>query len=902
SASQTEIKCFGEKSTVAITANGGSGSYQYSKDGGTNFQSTSTFNNLSAGSYDFQIKDANGCVKDTSITIAQPTKLSLSASQTEIKCFGEKSTVAITANGGSGSYQYSKDGGTNFQAGNTFSDLVAGTYMFSAKDQNGCTANLQVKINQAPSPINITEKHTDNACYADEKGRIEVSVAGGTPPYKYQWNNNANTPTITNLPPGIYNLTVTDKNDCTQSLSVQIRPLKPFFVNASAKQIQCFGTNSGEISLQLSGGEAPYQVTWSNGKTGVNLQSLSAGNYTYTAIDALGCIQKNTITITQPNQLIAKTEIKNTTCKYSPDGAIKLIVSGGTQPYHFIWNGTDRGTNSTLTNVNAGRFNITVIDANNCAIQVIAEVLPGNCAPSADNDRYETKEDTPINIHTPGVILNDIDPDDDDLRITLSSAKDPKGETGEVDASKTVFKTKNGQVTLNTDGSFTYLPNKNFVGTEYFIYEVTDGSLKSNFAQVTIVVTQVNDPPNAINSSENTSEDQPVSGSLGNNVTDPEGDPLSYIITNPPAGGNLTINPDGNYTYTPEKDFSGTVTFDYQVCDNKGLCDQATVTIVVSPLNDAPIAKDDTFSIQKNGQINQTVATNDSDPDGDLLQFSRLTNPLNGNLTFNPDGTFSYQPNTNFKGLDKFTYQVCDPSNACATATVTLLVQPLVTVNLSPKTATLKEGESIKVTAVLTESLLEDVVVYLSYSGTAESSKDYVLTDNHISMLIPAGATETTQYLTINTILDDVKDDNETVISNIASTSKPAFVTIGSNSEVLIKDVYPEAVKTTPSENPDINPDPLVSPNGDGLGNETFIIYNITKYPNNEVLIFNRWGNKVFQTKGYDNKGNAFKGIANVGILTNSNKELVDGVYYYIIYTDEDSKRKMNKGYLILKR
>lgn len=248
------------------------------------------------------------------------------------------------------------------------------------------------------------------------------------------------------------------------------------------------------------------------------------------------------------------------------------------------------------------------------------------------------------------------------------------------------------------------------------------------------------------------------------------------------------------------------------------------------------------------------------------------------------------------------TYTTCDPSGLCDDASVTLVVQPIVTVNLIPTNAVINEGDSIKITAVLTESLVEDVIVYLNYSGTAMLNNDYVLSDNYLSLLIPANQTETNHYFSINTILDDIKDDNESVISNITSTSKPAFVNIGTNSTVLIKDVYPESVTNTPSENPDINPDPLVSPNGDGLGNETFVIYNISKYPNNEVVIFNRWGNKVYETRGYDNKGNSFKGIANVGILTNSDKELVDGVYYYLIYTDEDNKRKLNKGYLILKR
>ncbi|WP_154648002.1 Ig-like domain-containing protein [Pedobacter arcticus] len=896
---QTDIKCYGESSgAIDISVSGGTSPYTYAWDNGS---TTEDLTGLKAGDYKVTVTDANGCELIKTITLSEPTALRFEASKTEIKCYGETSTVTLTTTGGIGTYVYSKDG-TNFQSESRFENLPAGDYNFTVKDANNCIKEVVVKISQ-PQLLSITETHESNVCYAEVKGKINLSVSGGTAPYQYQWNNGAVSQNIANLPGGIYSVVVTDKNGCNQTLSVEILPLKPFVILEKIEQIKCFGENSGKINLELSGGEAPYQVSWSNGASGLILQNLAPGNYTYVAKDALGCLQTKTINISQPRPLSVKTEVKNTTCKYSPDGAVKLIVSGGTQPYKFIWNGTDRGLNSTLLNVNAGRYNITVIDANNCTIQLSAEVLPGNCAPSADNDRYETKEDTPININAPaGVIVNDTDPDDDELRVSLGSAKDPDGETGDVDASTSVFKTKNGKVILNKDGSFTYIPNKNFFGTEYFIYEVTDGELKSNFAQVTIVVTPVNDSPVAVDDFFSTAEDTPINGSVATNDYDPDNDPLTYIVTNPPASGTLTLNADGTFIYIPAENFNGTVTFGYQVSDPRGLTGQATVTIVVTPVNDAPIAGDDKFSIQRNGQITETVTANDSDPDGDLLQFTKLTNPTDGVLTFNPDGTFVYKPNNNFKGIDHFTYQACDPFGLCDSATVTLVVQPLVTVHLTPKEATIKEGDSIKITAVLTESLVEDVTIYLSYSGTAEINKDYILTDNYISMIIPANQTETTQYFTINTILDDIKDDNETIISNITSTSKPTFVNIGDNATVIVKDVYPDSVKTTPSENPDINPDPLISPNGDGLGNESFIIYNITKYPNNEVMIFNRWGNKVYQTRGYDNKGNSFKGIANVGILTNSNKELVDGVYYYIIYTDENSKRKMNKGYLILKR
>ena len=129
------------------------------------------------------------------------------------------------------------------------------------------------------------------------------------------------------------------------------------------------------------------------------------------------------------------------------------------------------------------------------------------------------------------------------------------------------------------------------------------------------------------------------------------------------------------------------------------------------------------------------------------------------------------------------------------------------------------------------------------------------------------------------------------------------FVIEGSKKEIIISDLYPSGVPPGKDENKDINPDPLFSPNGDGEGNDIFMIYNIIKYPNNEVIIFNRLGKEVFRIEGYNNKDQAFKGIANRGLLSNSDADLVEGVYYYIIYTtDETNKKKTNKGYIILKR
>jgi len=975
--SKTDILCKGGTSTVTLSEGGGTGAYQYSKDGGATFQAANTFSGLSAGNYSFIIKDANACATSIAISITEPSFLTLTSSKTDILCQGETSTVTLSAGGGTGVYQYSKDGGVTFSASNSFSNLVAGNYSFIVKDANACSVSINVVITEpatlsitenhidvlcfgsntgkinlnitggyAPyiylwsngngtkdldnliagvytvlvtdanncsisksitisspaSPLSIKETHQNNICFGDVNGKINITISGGTAPYSHIWSNGAKSKDLSGLSSGTYELLVTDKNNCNATIRVSITPLVKFSINEQLKQVSCFGEKNGEITLELTGGEAPYDIKWSNKLTGKKIENLAAGSYTYIAKDALGCEIAGVVKITEPLPISSQITVKNSTCKFSPDGAILIEVKGGTAPYQFYWNGFDRGANNSLLNIAPGKYTVNIIDANNCSKQIITEVLPGNCAPNANDDAYTTNEDTPITILTPGIIINDLDPDDDDLIISLASAKDPNMQNGITTGSNTSFKTKNGFVTLNQNGSFTYTPNKNFYGVENFIYKVTDGALNSNLAIVTIRVNAVNDPPIAQNDFYTTLEDVPVNGSVAPNDSDPENEPLSFTLVVPPARGTLVFKADGTFIYTPEKDFNGVITFNYQVCDPQGLCDQAVATITITLVNDPPIAVDDQFYLQRNLQISASVAPNDSEPDGDPTTFTLLTQPKNGTLVFNANGTFTYQPNNGFKGTDAFNYRICDPFGLCDNAVVDLIIQPLVTVKLTPANGIINEGENINITAELTESIFQDVTITIQFNGSAINDTDYKLTGNYQQITISAGQTTTTQKFNIAALLDDTRDDNEHVIASISSTSSPAFVNIGTGSEVIIKDIYPESIPSLPTENPDINPDPLTSPNGDGNGNDSFIIYNINNYPNNEVIIFNRWGNEVYRTKNYNNKENSFRGMANVGILTNSNKELVDGVYYYIIYTTQNGDKKMNKGYLILKR
>ncbi len=146
----TNVACFGNATgAVTLTTTGGAGTFQYSIDTGTTYQSGNVFNNLVAGNYRIRIKDANNCTKDTAFTITQPTALSASLVITNADCYGvSNGSVVLTGTGGAGTYTYSKDTGNTYQSSGTFSSLAAGTYQFRIKDANNCTKDTTITITQ----------------------------------------------------------------------------------------------------------------------------------------------------------------------------------------------------------------------------------------------------------------------------------------------------------------------------------------------------------------------------------------------------------------------------------------------------------------------------------------------------------------------------------------------------------------------------------------------------------------------------------------------------------------------------------------------------------------------------------------------------------------------------------
>ena len=165
------------------------------------------------------------------------------------------------------------------------------------------------------------------------------------------------------------------------------------------------------------------------------------------------------------------------------------------------------------------------------------------------------------------------------------------------------------------------------------------------------------------------------------NDTDANQDPLAAVLATGPLHGTLTLGSDGSFTYLPDLNFHGVDSFTYRASDGVLVSDVATVTITVNPVPDAPVALEDAYEVAENGLLavaaEDGVLANDSDGDGDELTAMLLTTTGNGTLTFRPDGSFDYQPNTGFFGFDTFTYVASDGELESGPATVTITVGDL---------------------------------------------------------------------------------------------------------------------------------------------------------------------------------------------------------------------------------
>ena len=284
--------------------------------------------------------------------------------------------------------------------------------------------------------------------------------------------------------------------------------------------------------------------------------------------------------------------------------------------------------------------------------------------PVVSDDSYATGFATPLDVAAPGVLGND--GGSNGLRAVL------------------VTTTSNGTLVLNTNGSFTYTPDASFSGTDTFVYRATNLVTESQTtATVTISVGSAPNSPPSVNDTMEINEDEvltfPASDLLAND-SDPDGGTLTVTSVQGALGGTVALS-SGIITFTPVPNTSGTASFAYTVADGQGGTAQATVTITILPVNDAPVGFNDFYQVDEDATLNVPasagVLNNDTDVDGPALSAVLVNGPASGTLALNPDGSFTYTPAPNVNGPVSFTYRASDGELQSNVVTVSINILPV---------------------------------------------------------------------------------------------------------------------------------------------------------------------------------------------------------------------------------
>ena len=395
------ISCYGASDgSIDITIVGGSGNYSYLWTGPTGAEIDPVAEDqtgLIAGIYDVTVLDINDCQKDYSFTLTQPDSLSLTYSvsmsitgNNNINCAGgNEGSIDINIGGGSVdnyTYEWLTDDGSGINGGNQDqTGLTAGHYNVIVTDLNGCVLSREFILTEPDSLLtNIagTDITCSSASYDD--GAADLTVTGGTGQgtYIFNWSNGAVTEDIANLTVGTYWVTVLDANNCTRQDSVDILLPPPLLINIDTSDyngynISCTGGTNGWINIVMDSGAPPYLFSWTGPGTFTsseqNIQNLDAGVYNLHIVDDNSCFGDTTILLTEPDSLIVDILLSTTAsedyqiyCYGDSTGMIDLDVTGGIEPYSYLWmDGTAESSRSLLQ---AGDYTVIIIDKNSCVL------------------------------------------------------------------------------------------------------------------------------------------------------------------------------------------------------------------------------------------------------------------------------------------------------------------------------------------------------------------------------------------------------------------------------------------------------------------------------------------------------------------------------------------------------
>jgi len=782
----------------------------------------------------------------------QPSNaLNLSYTNTNVNCFGLSiATIDLTVSGGTTPYTYLW---SNAVISEDLNSLMAGDYTVTVTDANGCSSNKTINISQPLATLSVAGTLTNLTCHLNNTGSINLITSGGTAPYNYSWTNGDSTSSINSLGAGNYDVLVTDANGCSNSSTFNLtQPTASLSASSTTTNVSCNGNNNGGISIITNGGTMPYTYNWSNGETTSTITNLVYGNYTVTITDSNNCTYIYSTLVQQPAATLDMTYlVTDVMCYGNQTGSIASVVTGGTSPYTYSW--SNGFTTSSIQNLIAGTYALTVTDSNNCTktipVSVSQPFAPVNAILTAYNINCNSALTGKIDLvvsggmgnytyqwNTGDTIQNLINLPSGNYSVIVTDQNgcttNTSGKIDQPTSSLTITAsvynvsckgTANGRIELNVSGgtpSYTYLWNNGSSSSQ--LPGITPGTYTATVTDAngctSLYTTGIQEPVDQLNVTTQVNNASCLVNKLGNIFIQVSGGtaPYSFMWNDGQTSQNRINEIVGSYTVT---------TTDANGCNesrNASIADTSVLNI--TSLGDVNICMGD-----------KVVLMADSFP-GSILQWNYNGTPLNGatsNSFVTPvAGNYSLTVNT-----------------TCGTYTsnsIDVIVRTMNSVSISNNVIICK-GEKFQLIASGGTDYQWSPTDGLNFSNVANPT---------------ASPTKTTDYT------------------------------------VTIKDQY--GCKATASVTVTLGCDTLdipngFSPNDDGT-NDYFTIDGINNYPGNSIFIYNRWGNLIFKERDYNNKWN---GSSNVGGVMFGEK-LPNGTYYFIL--DLNNEQKPINGFVVIRR
>ena len=379
------VSCNGANDgSIDVVVEGGAGIYTYQWSNG---ETTQNISDVIAGSYDLLVIDENECTASIAVEITEPNELLLAYDLSTqysgygVSCYGESDGfIDVTVEGGTGIYSYLWSNGEITQ---NLTGITAGFYDLVVTDENGCSASIDVEIEEPSQLESLSTISNYNgyaiSCFGGSDGFINVSTNGGAGDYTYIWSGTSSE-NISNLGSGTYYLTTIDSNGCSIDSEFIINEPTEINVTVSVENPECYG-NLGSADINVSGGIENYTYLWLD-QDGTpltateqgNIENIGAGIYTVLVTDENGCENTESVEISEPSEFTVTGISSNygsdyeISCNGANDGFIDVTVEGGTFPYTYNWsNGL---VSQDLYNLTSGTYVLIVTDFNGCEISL----------------------------------------------------------------------------------------------------------------------------------------------------------------------------------------------------------------------------------------------------------------------------------------------------------------------------------------------------------------------------------------------------------------------------------------------------------------------------------------------------------------------------------------------------